>query len=40
MAGKLEPDELKACKEAFGMFDKNNDGTISTKVGKTPNWSP
>ncbi|XP_059090224.1 neo-calmodulin-like [Tigriopus californicus] len=31
MVDKLAPDELKACKEAFAMFDKNHDGTISTK---------
>ena len=32
MANKLRPDELSAFKEAFDMFDKNQDGTISTKV--------
>jgi calmodulin len=32
MAEKLRPDELEAFKEAFDMFDKNADGTISTKV--------
>lgn len=31
MANKLRPDELSAFKEAFDMFDKNQDGTISTK---------
>jgi hypothetical protein len=34
MAEKLRPDELEAFKEAFDMFDKNQDGTISTKVKK------
>ena len=29
---KLRPDELESFKEAFEMFDKNADGTISTKV--------
>jgi len=29
---KLTPDELQAFKQAFDMFDKNGDGTISTKV--------
>jgi len=32
MANKLRPDELSAFKEAFDMFDKNQDGTISTKT--------
>ena len=32
MADKLRPDELQAFKAAFDMFDKNGDGTISTKV--------
>ena len=32
MADKLRPDELAAFKAAFDMFDKNTDGTISTKV--------
>ena len=32
MAEKLRPDELQAFKAAFDMFDKNGDGTISTKV--------
>ena len=32
MADKLRPDELAAFKAAFDMFDKNQDGTISTKV--------
>ena len=31
MVEKLRPDELEAFKEAFDMFDKNMDGTISTK---------
>lgn len=31
MADKLRPDELAAFKAAFDMFDKNQDGTISTK---------
>ena len=31
MVEKLRPDELEAFKEAFDMFDKNADGTISTK---------
>ena len=30
----FRPDELEAFKEAFDMFDKNQDGTISTKVRK------
>ena len=30
---KLKPDELAAFKEAFDMFDKKGDGSISTKVG-------
>lgn len=34
MADKLRPDELAAFKAAFDMFDKNQDGTISTKVKK------
>jgi Ca2+-binding EF-hand superfamily protein len=29
----LTPDELATFKEAFTVFDKNNDGTITTKVG-------
>ena len=29
---KLKPDELAAFKEAFDMFDRNGDGSISTKV--------
>ena len=33
MVEKLRPDELEAFKEAFDMFDRNMDGTISTKVG-------
>ena len=32
MVEKLRPDELAAFKEAFDTFDKNTDGTISTKV--------
>ena len=32
MVDKLRPDELAAFKSAFDMFDKNSDGTISTKV--------
>ena len=32
MVDKLRPDELAAYKSAFDMFDKNADGTISTKV--------
>jgi Ca2+-binding EF-hand superfamily protein len=36
MAEKLRPDELEAFKEAFDMFDKNADGTISTKVFLSP----
>lgn len=32
MTDKLRPDELEAFKAAFDMFDKNSDGTISTKV--------
>lgn len=35
MAEKLRPDELAAFKAAFDMFDKNQDGTISTKVSRT-----
>ena len=35
MADKLRPDELAAFKAAFDMFDKNQDGTISTKVYNT-----
>ena len=35
MAEKLRPDELQAFKAAFDMFDKNGDGTISTKVMDT-----
>ncbi|XP_040579646.1 neo-calmodulin [Lepeophtheirus salmonis] len=31
MCDKLRPDELQAFKAAFDMFDKNQDGTISTK---------
>ena len=34
MADKLRPDELAAFKAAFDMFDKNQDGTISTKVNE------
>ena len=34
MAEKLRPDELAAFKEAFDMFDRNQDGTIYTKVMK------
>lgn len=32
MSDQLRPDEVEAFKEAFDMFDKNQDGTISTKV--------
>ncbi len=32
MTDKLRQDELDAFKAAFDMFDKNQDGTISTKV--------
>ena len=32
MVDKLGPDEVAAFKDAFDMFDKNSDGTISTKV--------
>jgi hypothetical protein len=32
MADKLRPEDLQAFKGAFDMFDKNQDGTISTKV--------
>ena len=32
MVEKLRSDELAAFREAFDMFDKNADGTISTKV--------
>ena len=35
MAEKLRPDELQAFKAAFDMFDKNGDGTISTKVNSS-----
>ena len=31
---KLKPDELASFKEAFDMFDKKGDGSISTKVGR------
>ena len=34
MADKLRPEDLQAFKGAFDMFDKNQDGTISTKVSK------
>ena len=37
MVEKLRPDELEAFKEAFDMFDRNMDGTISTKVGHNIN---
>jgi Ca2+-binding EF-hand superfamily protein len=37
MAEKLRPDELQAFKAAFDMFDKNGDGTISTKVRNIDN---
>ena len=33
---KLKPDELVAFKEAFDMFDRNGDGSISTKVDFVP----
>ena len=32
MVEKLRPDELASFREAFDTFDKNSDGTISTKV--------
>ena len=32
MVERLKPDELAAFKEAFDSFDRNNDGTIGTKV--------
>ena len=32
LVSKLKPEELTAFKAAFDMFDKNTDGTISTKV--------
>ena len=32
MVEKLKPDELASFREAFDTFDKNSDGTISTKV--------
>ena len=31
MADKLSPDEVEQYKEAFSLFDKNGDGTVSTK---------
>ncbi len=36
LTDKLRPDELEAFREAFDMFDKNGDGTISTKVRARP----
>ena len=36
MVEKLRPDELASFREAFDTFDKNSDGTISTKV--TLHW--
>ena len=39
MADKLRPDELQAFKGAFDMFDRNGDGTISTKVSNTSNMA-
>ena len=38
MTDKLRQDELEAFKQAFDMFDKNSDGTISTKVGLSGGW--
>lgn len=35
----LTPDELATFKEAFTVFDKNQDGTITTKV-RTENLRP
>ena len=32
----LTSDELATFKEAFTVFDKNQDGTITTKVSYTP----
>ena len=32
----MKPDELAAFKEAFDMFDRNGDGSISTKVELVP----
>ena len=32
MVEKLKPDEVAAFKEAFDMFDRKQDGTISPKV--------
>ena len=29
----LTPEDLAVFKEAFTVYDKNNDGTITTKVG-------
>ena len=31
----LTPDDLATFKEAFTVFDKNQDGTITTKVSET-----
>ena len=36
MVERLKPDELAAFKEAFDSFDRNNDGTIGTKVRCIP----
>ena len=38
MVEKLRPDELASFKEAFDTFDRNSDGTISTKV--RTDWNP
>ena len=34
MVDRLRPDELASFREAFDTFDRNSDGTISTKVGR------
>ena len=36
MVERLKSDELAAFKEAFDSFDRNNDGTIGTKVRCIP----
>lgn len=38
MVEKLRSDELASFKEAFDTFDRNSDGTISTKV--RTDWNP
>lgn len=42
MADQLNEEQIAEFKEAFALFDKNGDGSITTKVsfGGSRNWAP